>query len=179
MNVLGQIHKAGFLSFLCTMLGLEFADSKIDECQIRVVDSVVHFKTVSQKARTASYVAEQKARRIRIAFESLSTYLAKPNRNAVMELPPQALRAIGDAIAMLETLPPEYRELDRSLHDALGNADDGASLRPLLRRLPAASVLPPQFRQAQALLEKAMSAVAGAYGKLWDDARYARGNDLE
>ena len=81
MAILREIERAGHHAFLFSLLHLECADHDVEFDGLRVLDHVTQFTAQRRTRRTTKYAIEQKARRCRIALESLRTYFKKKNRS--------------------------------------------------------------------------------------------------
>ncbi|MBE0540836.1 MAG: Alw26I/Eco31I/Esp3I family type II restriction endonuclease [Verrucomicrobia bacterium] len=175
MAILRRIERAGHYAFLLSLLNLDCADFDVEFEELEVVDHLTRFRVEKRKRRTTKYALEQKARRCRIALESLRTYFKKENRNAFVIALPETEAATVVAIAALKESPEEFRKLDKQVARVLKIRKQDAidsGFRRLLRKLP--SPWPEQFRVAQGSLREAMQAVARELSQRWDDERYVR-----
>ena len=128
---------------------------------------------------TTKYAIEQKARRCRIALESLRSYFKKKNRSAFVISLPETETAKVAAIAALKDSPEEFKKLNKQIARVLKLRKPEAidsGFRRLLRKLP--SSWPTQFRVAQGSLCEAMQAVGRELSGRWDDERYVRAEDV-
>lgn len=179
MAMLREIERAGHHAFLMSLLNLEYADYDVEFEELKVLDHVTQFASQKRTRRTTKYAIEQKARRCRIALESLRTYFKKKNRSAFVISLPETEAATAAAIAALKDSPKEFRKLDKQVArllklSKLEAIDSG--FRRLLRKLP--SPWPTEFRIAQSSLRQAMQAVARELSGRWEDERYVRAEDV-
>lgn len=179
MAILREIERAGHHAFLLSLLNLECADFDVEFEGLNVLDHVTQFASQQRTRRTTKYAIEQKARRCRIALESLRTYFKKKNRSAFVISLPETETAKAAAIAALKDSPEEFRKLDKQVSRVLRlrkqEAMD-AGFRRLLRKLP--SPWPKQFRIAQDSLHQAMQGIARELSGRWEDERYVRAEDV-
>jgi len=179
MAMLREIERAGHHAFLLSLLHLECADYEVEFEQLKVLDHVTQFASQKRTRRTTKYAIEQKARRCRIALESLRTYFKKKNRSAFAISLPETKKATAAAIAALRNSPEEFRKLDKQVARVLKLRKPEAidsGFRRLLRKLP--SPWPAEFRVAQSSLCHAMKAVSRELSGRWEDERYVRAEDV-
>jgi len=134
--------------------------------------------------RTTAYAAQQQARRIRIGFEALRSFLIKDNRHLTFFAQREVESCTNIAIGMLENyndalLTDEYREIVVTIEDrliALLIEGDGTQNDSGLRELAASfpKITLPFFEGVKAVLEGAMSAVAEEIAEHWESDRYVR-----
>lgn len=176
MTILDQIARAGHLTFLSTFLGLEYADYKVTFTNVRAENHVTQFDSIEHVDRTTSYAAEQKARRLRVAFDALWDYVNKENRNALSITSPEIEKKIREALCNLDQSSEEIDRLDRELGDLLSSdaawQDDRA--RKLVERVPTRTEEPKGFAAARKCIADAMELVAQRLSDMWTDERYVR-----
>jgi Alw26I/Eco31I/Esp3I family type II restriction endonuclease len=175
MAILRRIERSGYYAFLLSLLHLDCADFDVEFEGLEVVDHLTRFRLEKRKRRTTKYALEQKARRCRIALESLRIYFKKENRNAFVIALPETEAATVAATAALKESPEEFRKLDKQVARVLKIRKQDAidsGFRRLLRKIP--SPWPEQFAVAQVSLREAMQAVARELSQRWDDDRYVR-----
>ena len=175
MMILEQTARAGHLTFLSTFLGLEYADFEVEFTNVRAENHVTRFDSIEHTARTA-YTAEQKARRLRIAFDALWDYVNKENRNALFITNPEIEKKVREALCNLDQSPEEIDRLDDELEALLSSdaawQDDRA--RELVGRIPSRTEEPRVFAAARQRIVEAMGLVAQRLSDLWADERYVR-----
>jgi Alw26I/Eco31I/Esp3I family type II restriction endonuclease len=178
MACLREIECSGHQAFLVSLLNLECADFDVEFVGLKVANHVTAFTARKRKPRTTKYAVEQKARRCRIALESLRTYFKKKNRNAFVISTPAIKDATSTAIAALGAEPEQLQKFDKQVARILKLRKQEAidsGFRKLLRRVPAE--WPEQFLAAKNSLESAMAAVAKELSAQWNDERYVRVED--
>lgn len=178
MAILRRIERAGHYAFLLSLLNLDYADFHVEFEGLEVVEHLTRFAAEKRKRRTTKYAVEQKARRCRIAFESLHSYFKKKNRNAFVVALLEIESATVAALAALQESPDEVRKLDKQIARVMKLRKPDAvdsGFRKLLRRVP--TQWPGQFRVAKNSLAKAMTAVAQELSAQWSDERYMRVGD--
>ncbi len=171
MSILGDIASVGHLAFLASLLHLKLADSDVEILETKIKNSTVRVARMQRKNRETKYAAIQKARRVRIAFASLSTYTSKKRRNSFVVMTPKAEKHLSSALRMLERTSQSTKDLDRRVAKALGTSSD-ASLKQIVDELT--NVDDPMFAAAFREIEAAMEAVGAELGTRWDDERYVR-----
>jgi hypothetical protein len=170
MLVLGRLLDEGHLTFLASFLRLADADSDIDIDEVLVDDSIVTIHRVRRNPRTTKYAAEQKARRLRIAFGALAAYVAKEKRNGLAITNPEVERGVREVLDTLANSNVETKTLDQQLAKALCGSDE--QLREIAPLVQAAD--DPAFEVARRALEGAMFAAATEIAAKWNDERYVR-----
>jgi hypothetical protein len=175
MVFLGRVARAGHYAFLSTFLGLERADQEPTFNNLRAVNHITAYDSLTTKVRGTKYALEQKARRMRVAFSALKEYVGKENRNAMLVTNDEIESHGGNAIRALDGSPEEVKRLDREI-DQVVNAERPAEeqLRALVTSVPTRATEPQQFRLARAELEKAMGLAARVLRSMWDDDRFVR-----
>ncbi len=179
MAILHQIERGGHYAFLLSLLHLECADYDVAFDGLKVLNHVTQFTAQKRTRRTTKYAIEQKARRCRIALESLRTYFKKKNRSAFVISLPETKTATAAAIAALEESPEEFKKLDKKISRVLKLRKQDAidsGFRRMLRKLP--SPWPEQFRNAQGSLRRAMQIIENVLSERWDNERYVRAEDF-
>ena len=79
MGILCSLFEKGKFAFLTYLLELGYADRKIEYKNIRIVNYFTVYDELIFEKRNTKYSIEQKARRIRIGFESIRAYIGKGN----------------------------------------------------------------------------------------------------
>lgn len=179
MLMLVEVFRAGHMSFLASLLGLERANYKVEFESLRVEEYVPVFEAVVHTPRRTKYAAEQKARRLRIGFEALRAYGAKENRHVSIipvVITRRVIRHLDDALDALAGAPAELVMLNGKLHEALSESDAQSgeqALRRLSASVPELSEVP-VFMAAQTHLSEAMRGVADVLSEMWESDRYVR-----
>src|SRR5439155_2048847 len=84
MHMLNTVARDGDLTFLTTLLGLPYADKDPKFDGVHVEGGLVQYDQLLVRERATTYAVEQKARRLRVAFEALRDYVLKDGRNALL-----------------------------------------------------------------------------------------------
>jgi Alw26I/Eco31I/Esp3I family type II restriction endonuclease len=175
MRVLEQVAAAGHFTFLATFLGLDFAEHDVEFVNLRVEDHLTRFDQLVHSDRTTKYAAEQRARRLRVAFDALRDYFAKENRNAYVISNDEIEALIRDATCELHGTSDNIKTLDKDLRSVLSaEVPSDEDLRKVAARIPSLQDEPAKFKTARTALQKAMDLVAEELSLLWDDERYVR-----
>lgn len=173
--LLHKIMKAGYLTFLLPYLELNHADYNIEFVNLRVENHVTKYDALRRSPRTTKYAIEQKARRCRIAFQSLSDYASKPSRNALIVTNPQIEQEIKRVLEMLTGTPEELVSWDVALAEILNGDDDDQidnALRAIIDNVPLhQSEIHQTAREG---IRRVMNLVAENLLNSWNDARYVR-----
>jgi Alw26I/Eco31I/Esp3I family type II restriction endonuclease len=174
MAILRQVERRGFYAFLLSLLNLECADFYVEFHDLKIVNSTTFFSVERRAPRTTKYAVEQKARRCRIALETLRDYFKKESRNARVIATTASTRAVDSAVATLATQPAPFKKLDKQIARALKGAkqDRDTRFRMLVRKLPRE--WPPEFDTAKRSLSVAMERIAKELSSQWNDERYVR-----
>lgn len=176
MQILFRLLTGGHATFLCALLGLEYADYKVDFQDIEIVDFVTVPGTVLKEARTTKYSAEQKARRVRVGFQALRMYGSKTNRHFYAISDSTMERCIKMAEKALERAPKKVLEMNSHIIEILdhpGTASFEEQLRELCQLLPGIGDIP-VFVEAHIFLQEAMQHVGKILAKMWENERYVR-----
>ena len=170
-------HKQYFL--LLSLLNLGYAEYSydLDPMSVSVVDHVVR-ASFKRQPSTTLYVDEQKARKIRVAFESLVDYREKElstdsARNGLIVVPNNCLNVHLSIEVLLKDINAQNEALLNSLHSCISTKGGELLLRPLLPKIAPLLSLP-EIIQAKDLLNQYMSAVADVFVQKWNDPRYSR-----
>lgn len=174
MRVLERIAASGRFTFLATFLGLDCADHDVEFVNLRVEKHLTRLDRLVHSPRTTKYAVEQKARRLRVAFDALRDYVGKENRNAFVISNDGIEAAIREAICELDAAG-RVRRLDRELAAVLSTeVSSDEVLRDVVVKVPSTQNEPAEFRRARAALQRAMNLVAKDLSAMWDDERYVR-----
>lgn len=175
MRILNILLKSRNLTFLASLLDLQYAEYKVYFKNLRVIDFVTLFDEKIRENRKTKYAQEQQARRLRIAFESLRAYGSKENRHLYKISDSRIDDAIKKAVKALSNLPPEISTLDSKLYELLLSGDGRASEDELRKvSLEIRQVDNRAFEIAKQYLSEAMTIVATHLNALWGNERYVR-----
>ena len=171
MAMLSRLAESGHYVFLATLLHLPAADSEVEIEQFENDHGTVRATQLSRKSRGAAHAVEQKARRLRIAFESLLAYSSKKNRNAYVVSTPDSESEMEKTLDLLDASSAANDKLNRSLISAL-QAKSDSQLRELAPRLTGYG--DPVFVLVLEQLPAAIDSVGGELASRWNDERYVR-----
>ncbi len=176
MSKIWEIEKEKKLTFLSTLLGLNFATNEPDFINLRIENHLTKFDQIDLNARSTKYVSEQQARRLRIAFQVLQDYFSKNNRNEYIIESSELESLIEKAISALSSQPLPINQIDQQLCEAI-ELHSEEKLRELASRI---SQLPTNsaFQEARSCLEKAMQTTGELLAEKWEDPRYVREQDF-
>jgi Alw26I/Eco31I/Esp3I family type II restriction endonuclease len=176
MSVLQRIADAGHFTFLATFLELEYAEQKVEFVTLHVENHITQFDRISYLPRETKYVEEQKARRCRVAFESLRDYFRKTTRNAYVVTTPQIEGGIVNTLEFLERSSSEIQELDKQISELLSSSSEvlaEKSFRTIVERIPMEHHV--NFVEAKNEIAMVMQLAAVELSNQWNSDRYVRG----
>ena len=107
-----KVSEEGHHAFLSTYLELGFAEFDVEFVGLRVEDHLTKYDQISHTKRQSKYVVEQKARRLRVAFESIRDYGLKENRNEFRVSSAEIESRVQAAITAPDNSTPEIRLLN-------------------------------------------------------------------
>lgn len=172
MEVLRRIAGAGHFTFLASLLELDRADYDVVFQNLRVENHWTVFDRMIHEPRETKYALEQKARRCRVAFESLIEYFAKDTRNAYLVITEEVEDEVEAGLARLRGLSsPEVQQLDQRI-DRLLATNQRRGFRHIVLEIPEEE--PDEFVEARAAIHGAMELVAKELSGMWEDDRYVR-----
>jgi Alw26I/Eco31I/Esp3I family type II restriction endonuclease len=175
MAMLGRFLEGGHLAFLATLLELEHADSNVEFKGLAIDEEFVTvFEACVKSPRLTKYAQEQKARRLRIAFEALRSYNAKENRHRFIIEDARIEELVATAFRALERVPPDVKKINKTLQRLLVGTERASeeALREIAQRIPPGNLA--HFQEASMALHRAMAAVAGCLSDMWETDRYVR-----
>lgn len=175
MAIMERVVDSGSRSFLLDYLGLDFAGYHVAFEGLHVAEGKAAYGREVRTPRETKYAIEQKARRVRVAYEALGDYWQKTNRNAYDVSTPEEVALVDDVLRLVGNAPAEWRDVDERLDIILrGEATEGVdnALRDLVATIPASE--PQEYGEARALLQRAMDQVGERLAAMWEDERYVR-----
>ena len=176
MSVLQRIADAGHFTFLATFLELEYAEQKVEFVNLHVENHITQFERISYLPRETKYVEEQKARRCRIAFESLRDYFRKGTRNAYVVTTSQIEGEIVNTLGFLKRSSSAIQELDKQISKLLSSSSEvpgEKSFHTIVERIPRE--YPVNFVEAKKRIVVVMQLAAVELSNKWNSDRYVRG----
>lgn len=176
MSLLKELLDHGFYTFLASLLHLEAADFDPEFVGLRARNHLTHFDSITKNSRTTKYATEQKARRIRIAFTSLTDYHRKENRSAFVISSDRSTAEFSSGFAELEKLKRTTNTLDQKIAEIVGEDKvSEADLRALAKSLPEIlSANSAAFLSAQDHFARGMREVGKELDGMWNADRYVR-----
>ncbi|MCR6790482.1 Alw26I/Eco31I/Esp3I family type II restriction endonuclease [Bacillus paranthracis] len=181
MFVLNNLFQKGHILFLCTFLGLDYANRSVDIIDLKTEHNIVT-GTLQISERFDKYVTEQKARRIRVGFDALNSYVKKENRNALLINNDYILGKLNQIDLILSTnVDDETRAIQKKLiHILAQNEINDIQLSPFLDYISLKEKEPTSYIHAKKLLMEIMILVGQEISNMWYDERYVREiNNLE
>jgi Alw26I/Eco31I/Esp3I family type II restriction endonuclease len=174
MAALKEVYDADGQAYLASLLELDRADFDVTFTELKATDYLTAYTKAVHSARVTKYAAEQKVRRLRVAFKELSTYFEKRNRNVFVVCPTtthltRAISALSSARSGLSMQMQESR-----LTKAIAAEKDVQESRfrvyiDSLRSVPAST-----FSATHAALKAHMNQTGKVLAELWDSDRYCR-----
>ncbi len=176
MNILGTILEDGHLAFLTTLLKLEHAERNIEFDNLRIQDYITIYDKIVMVPRNTKYVVEQKARRLRIAFEALRGYTKKENRHSFIVTDTGVEANLKQAICVLQAANKRTHELNTELNLLLFPTDGKRTPESQFRQFVDGIKKDndPVFIEAHYFLVEAMKSVAKQLSDMWGNDRYTR-----
>lgn len=177
LMLLSKFMTSGECLFLLSLLNLQYADYQyqiIPDSQ----EIYNHIVTVDFTYETSflRYVTIQKRRKIRIAFESLSDYATKDNRNGFIYNSPTIEQLKSTIFDILSSVPQEYKILNSKLCSIISNpVISDNEIESFLNEVDYNKLLSlNEYVAAKEKLYEIMSLVAQELSNNWDSARYSR-----
>jgi len=174
MTILNCFALKGHFAFLSTLLGLSYANYDISFENLRVEKHITKFDNLNKKKRVTKYATEQKARRLRVAFEALNDYAEKEKRNATIISSNDAKGKIDLALEMLDQVAPtSFGNTELAYLLFIENPSE-EKLRLAVQLIPEPSHEPKIYLDAKLQITKAVAAIAKELSGMWTDDRYMR-----
>ena len=176
MSLLRDLLDRGFYTFLASFLHLEAADFGPEFIGLRAKNHLTHFDSMTKKSRITEYATKQKARRIRIAFTSLTDYHRKENRSAFVISNDRSTAEFSSGFAELETLRLTTSTLDQKIAEIVGDYKASeADFRAVAKSLPEIlSANSGVFLSASVHFVRGMREVGKELDGMWNADRYVR-----
>ena len=179
MMLLERLMLDGHLVFLTTFLNLLYANYEYEISDWWMDDKSTVYVNFSVRPSTLEYSRIKKARRIRIAFQALSTYAQKENRNGLLVefAGANALYTEIERAASAFESPHYYQDLNESLAEELTeDFSDAEKLKNIADGLPCSDAFEGdrQYQAAKHAIDAYMDGVGKRLASMWDDPRYTR-----
>lgn len=133
MHILTKLLEFGALTFLASLLELNYAERNVEFANLRIDNYITKYDGIQFYPRITKYACEQKARRIRIGFNSLITYRAKNNRHYFNISETQINKSLAETKTVLSKVPKNILELDSLLRNLLRTTQNDSEY--VLRRV--------------------------------------------
>lgn len=163
--------------FLLTLLNLEYADYDYDIIPSSIkIDNHIVTADFLQKESSLRYVEIQKARKIRVAFSSLTEYAKKENRNGYIYTNSEIERLKKQAFSVLANVNATLREQNRLLIAAFSDESHiDAALSTFLSTIDYNALNHiKEYVAVKKLLHHIMELVSQELSSNWNSPRYAR-----
>lgn len=179
MMLLERLMLDGHLVFLTTFLNLLYANYEYDISDWWMDDKSTVYVNFSVRPSTLEYSRIKKARRIRVAFQALSTYAQKENRNGLLVefAGANALYAEIERAASAFESSHYYQDLNEALAEELSeDFSDAETLKNIADGLPCSDVFEGdrQYQAAKHAIDAYMDGVGKCLASMWDEPRYTR-----
>lgn len=169
------LHNEHYL-FLLSLLNLQYADNKYE-----IIEDTIscdnHFYTASFKSvpATSLYVFEQKARKVKVAFEELEKYASKEHRNG-LEVKSRALDvSLAQALRLLDNFNKTHKRLNNQLVNIIKSEYSEERLKEFFKREKLSPIFSDSLtKDIQDTLSEAMRIIATEIASNWSSARYSR-----
>ena len=173
-----EILKQGHLTFLSTLLGLNFADREPLFQDLKIINHKTNYEKLDFKPRTVKYALEQKARRLRIAFGALGTYFEKDSRNFYLIEKELLINLSVEISNLLKSTLSTTREIDKRLAKAIKKGEEAeVEFRKIAECLVKIEFESATFHQATQLMKSGMKRIGRELAKMWTHERYVRSNE--
>lgn len=176
MSILQKIADAGYFTFLATFLELEYAEHEVEFVNLRVENYITKFDQIRDSPRHTKYVEKQKARRCRVAFESLRDYFRKESRNSYVITTEQIESEIASVLDILKRSSSEIKSLDTKISELLSGISKDSleeGFPAIVKSIP--KNYPQNFSDARNKMVEIMQLVAVELSNQWNSERYVRG----
>lgn len=173
LELINYFYINGFPLFLLTLLNLHFADYTYEITKYNISDSKIITAEFLSKPSKLQYVSNQKSRKIRIAFEALTTYSQKDNRNAY-SISNDSIESLKETAISILKAQDNY--LIRKNEDLkLIVSSDYSTLKDFIEELDWNKVTNEiSFIKVRSIMVEIMKQVGTLLANDWDSPRYSR-----
>jgi Alw26I/Eco31I/Esp3I family type II restriction endonuclease len=175
MKMLSKLHELKRYSFLSYLLELGRSEFDVEFINLGAKAYVTAYSKIVHSSRTTKYANEQKARRLRIGFESLREYQERGNRHSFNVAEDDINAAVRKVNSILMVSDNDLQILDPQFYKVLDPTDGvivEAELRVLVNKIP--NRVFDDYETCKAILKDAMAKVATELSDSWEDDRYVR-----
>lgn len=173
MHILWLLFVKKKFAFLASLLELIHAEYDYNFIGLHVDKFITSYERLEASPKSPQYAAEQKSRRIRIAFEALHAYGQKDNRHRFILHEDKIHNAIDNVLVILQD--PILSKIDAGLESILypstGIFSDLA-LREYVNSFPCWNI--PSVYAAQKVLASTMEMIGKSLSEMRDNPRYTR-----
>lgn len=179
MQILCTLYESQYLAFLVYLLDLKYAERNVDFINLRSVGYVTTYDCIEYAERNTKYAVEQKARRLRIGFESLRSYLEKDNRHGYLVTDDLITDCVRELTQYLATCDNPLQSLESRIVSVL-RPENGVTMEKSLRDLAAdiPTGVFDEFETGKEILISGMRVIAQEVNTMWDSDRYVRDGSL-
>ena len=176
IEFLGELAALGHYCFLTTLLDLHYADYNVEFRNLGVGNHITKYDELIKESRTTKYALEQKARKVRIACESLRDYCSKATRNDFSVRSQSIEENWRELRAILEKSTESTREIDSlisaQMEAARGETEANLRFEDVVGRLLEHDdqCLVDAFESLCNLMDK----VSEIFDSNWESERYRR-----
>ncbi|OCH64276.1 hypothetical protein A6E08_15165 [Vibrio lentus] len=168
MYLLSTLYINKQFTFLCYLLGLEYADHDVEFENLVIKNYITTFSFIRKSLKSSNYSSEKKARRIRVGFEALREYYEKDNRHTYLVFDDSTKKMLDNVIVALNELSSHHFNLDRDIEESLLSEE---KLKNVSLKLE--NNIPP-YESIKKDLTDIMAEVAKNLISEWDSDRYVR-----
>lgn len=181
MIILSELFNGKHYGLLQYLMELNHADSNVQFSNLRIENFETAFDDVILTPRTTKFATEQKARRLRVGYEALRTYLMKLNRHAYIVSNDEVEKEKEKLLEYLKDNAILLSPIDQAIETVIFPTN-GIILEEDIRKLINESPEMPIkiYEEAKIKIGKIMYHIASTLSNMWDDDRYIRENfDLD
>jgi len=169
MFILSLIFQERKYSFLIYLLELSYAEFDIEFENLHSKKFITTYTKIIKTKKTTKYVNEQKARRIRIGFESLTSYINKENRHNFIITNKRIEYEFNNLIIKLNSINDiQYNEYIEQI--LISKKEE--QLREFADSYPTNKIKP--FEEIKYDIQNIMKEISHILSSMWNDSRYTR-----
>ena len=169
MKFLYELFKSKKYFFLTYLLELNYANYEVNFINLSVKNFITNYEKIKKNKRETKYSLEQKARRIRVAFNSLEEYGKKQNRHSYPIKESLINIEIKKISSLLSKSSEKIRKIDNEFKSILSNEQ---KLRNFSKYSFEEKIN--IFEKAKKEISFSMNKISKVFLKLWNDERYKR-----
>lgn len=175
MMLLNEYLQKKYYLFLLTFLNLGYANFNYSISSVNVNNHIVN-ACFTKTTSTLKYVNIQKIRKIRVAFESLSEYAEKKNRNGYLVTNDTIELIKKSTFRTLDNQPEYLDKMNENLIEILDSDPvNDSDIESFLNEIAYEKIIRyPEFIVVKSKFYDIMKIVAEILESNWDDSRYSR-----